>query len=274
MNDFLSPADAAVSVAHYVAERGAQSAPRNMPVRECLWVDFNVANPEFVPLFIENRDLNNRYQALEVCSLLSGMPVDTIQRNRAKGFAKFQVGGIQRGNYGVRIRNQLRDLVVKLTGDRYSRQAVLTIFDGDRDMLDWGNLDIPCTLAVQVMIRGGQLFMRTTMRSNDVYLGLPYDLMQFCTLQCTLAQVFRVTPGFYRHSVGSMHAYEKDLPAIEKMQVAPDEHEYDDPWAIPDELVNPVDRLEWVTTWCQEILYGDLPLVPRSNFEHWLAESL
>lgn len=270
---FPYPADAAYTVPRFIAVNGGHSHPRGMAVIECLWVDFNVLTPEAVIFDVPGRNLNPRYTALEICSLLSGVPVDAHQRFTAHGFAKYQDSAIQRGNYGVRVRNQLRDIVRKLKADPYSRQACMTIFDGTRDLID-DSKDIPCTLAVQAFLRDDLLYMRTTMRSNDAYLGLPYDLAQFCALQTTLADIMQTSVGFYRHSVGSMHLYVQDVTKVEEM-TPPNPDDYPEPdglWSMPD-TDDPEERLEYVIRFCQDALYGQA-CHPGTEFEHWLLESL
>ena len=60
--------------------------------------------------------------------------------------------------------------------------------------------------------------MITTMRSNDVYLGLPHDVFFFTMLQELVARRLDVELGLYRHIVGSLHLYEHNVEdALEYM---------------------------------------------------------
>lgn len=52
------------------------------------------------------------------------------------------------------------------------------------------------------------------MRSNDVYLGLPYNLVQFSALQEIVAGWLGIEVGSYHHFTDSLHVYEKDLNQI------------------------------------------------------------
>ena len=266
---FRTPGDAAVEVAQFVAMHGGQSRSRGLPTLETLWADFTILEPECIPFDIPNRNLNPRYAALEIASLLGGMPVESHQRLHAKGMAAYQDGFVQRGNYGVRIRNQLRDFVHKLVDDQGSRQAVMGIWE-PRDLIDESS-DVPCTLNVQGFLRDDMFYMRTTMRSNDVYLGLPYDLHQFCALQATMAEVFDVPCGFYRHSVGSLHCYLPDIDAVSDMVVPTDIPEAQDLWDMPD--ADPPERLAYVQLFCQEALFG-AAMTPNTEFEAWLLEAI
>ncbi len=76
--------------------------------------------------------------------------------------------------------------------------------------------DVPCTLSWQFMIRDGALEMIVTMRSNDVWLGLPYDAFWNCTVQRIVANELGVKLGSYTHQVGSMHLYERNLQAAKE----------------------------------------------------------
>ncbi len=268
---FNYPGDAAVETAQFIVKNGGTATARGRPTIETLWADITILQPECIPFDIPNRGLNPRYAALEIASLLGGVPVDVHQRETTRGLARYQDASIQRGNYGVRLRNQLRDFVWKLTDDNGSRQAVLAVWN-DRDLIDESK-DVPCTLHVQGFIRDSMFYMRTTMRSNDVYLGLPYDLHQFCALQATIAQVLDVQCGFYRHSVGSLHCYISDIDRVMEMSVPTDEPEGDALWHISDNIDDPVQRLQHVVEFCQSALYG-LTLNPMTDFERWIAESL
>jgi thymidylate synthase len=70
--------------------------------------------------------------------------------------------------------------------------------------------DIPCTLSVQFVLRQERLYAITTMRSNDLWLGFPYDVFCFSTLQRLFAYTLGVDVADYVHNVGSMHLYTRD----------------------------------------------------------------
>src|SRR5262249_5641171 len=56
------------------------------------------------------------------------------------------------------------------------------------------------------------LHMMTSMRSNDVYFGLPHDVFAFTFLQEIVARTLSLELGAYHHSVGSLHVYESMVP--------------------------------------------------------------
>ncbi|MNP18299.1 Thymidylate synthase [compost metagenome] len=55
------------------------------------------------------------------------------------------------------------------------------------------------------------------MRSNDIYLGMPYDIFSFTMLQEMLALELNVELGSYTHMVGSLHIYEKHFNIFDSL---------------------------------------------------------
>lgn len=94
-----------------------------------------------------------------------------------------------------------------------TRQAVLLIWrSGDLvHGYDKGR-DVPCTLGLQFVRRFDRVFCSATMRSNDVWLGMPYDVFAFSSIQKLVAHYTCCDLGSYHHQVGSMHFYDRDMP--------------------------------------------------------------
>ncbi|HCF7489674.1 TPA: thymidylate synthase [Pseudomonas aeruginosa] len=118
------------------------------------------------------------------------------------------------GGYGPRMmgegnKNQLQSVVRLLSVKKTSRQAVVQLFDA-KDILK-PRKDIPCTCTLQFLIRKQRLHMFTSMRSNDVYLGLPHDVFAFTMIQEMLARSLGCEIGEYKHYVTSLHLYEKNF---------------------------------------------------------------
>lgn len=120
------------------------------------------------------------------------------------------------GAYGARLFNkeniladQVRNVIKLLKEKRNTRQAVIQIFDKN-DLLIPGNLDIPCTCTLQFFIRENKLSLFVTMRSNDVYVGLPHDIFCFTMLQEIISKELGTELGDYNHFITSCHYYMKD----------------------------------------------------------------
>jgi hypothetical protein len=61
------------------------------------------------------------------------------------------------------------------------------------------------------MIRNGKLIQIVSMRSNDVWLGLPLDITQFSIWHQLAAAYLGVEMGTYIHNANSLHLYERDV---------------------------------------------------------------
>ena len=118
------------------------------------------------------------------------------------------------GGYGPRLfywreRNQFAQVTEVLRTKLDSRKAVIQLFDAED--LHRGHKSIPCTTTLQFMLRNGALHVFTSMRSNDVFLGLPHDFFCFTMLQEIMASELGVELGTYKQAVGSLHLYAKDI---------------------------------------------------------------
>ena len=72
---------------------------------------------------------------------------------------------------------------------------------------------MPCTLGYRFLIRQGRLEMHTSMRSQDLWLGFPYDIFATTLLQELMAGWLGVEVGEYHHHVDSLHLYADHAPA-------------------------------------------------------------
>lgn len=123
-------------------------------------------------------------------------------------------------NYGHKIQhfygfNQMEYVKGLFEKDRYTRQAVIHIKDA-RNTLESPTKDMPCTVCLQFFIRPDnegidRLHMTTYMRSNDMWMGYPYDIFQFTCMQIQLSMELGVALGTYTHIAGSLHLYERNL---------------------------------------------------------------
>lgn len=121
-------------------------------------------------------------------------------------------GDTVNSNYGWCISkkygfDQLEFVYNKLSEDKNSRQAVIHI----KEASDKKSKDVNCTVCLQFFIRDEKLYMTTYMRSNDLWLGFPFDVFQFTNLQIMLAMKLNVKLGTYTHIAGSLHIYSRDL---------------------------------------------------------------
>jgi len=176
---------------------------------------------------------NPAFAVAEALWILSGSDAPWIFKYNAR-LAQFTDGGRLKGAYGPRIRhwhgdvdqvNEVRQLLRK---DRSSRRAAIQIFDPSIDHHEFK--DVPCTLSYRFYFRDGRLDMHTTMRSQDVWLGLCYDLFTGTLLHELMSSWLDMDLGAYHHHVDSLHLYERRLIDAQNIPVK----------APPSELMEPV----------------------------------
>lgn len=205
---------------------GRRRSSRNGPVYEVPNMTIVLDSPvDALPIGC-GRKLNTKIAAAEALQLIGGFSDPDWLVKIAPGFERYrEPTGEFWGAYGIRMGVQLDHIIRKLKADLSTRQAVITLWDPTFDNSK-SKADYPCTVAIGFAIHKQQLEMNVTMRSNDVWLGLPYDMFQFGQLQLTLCNVLGLRPGTYTHTAWSMHLYAKDLEKTYELTSDVDEESY------------------------------------------------
>jgi len=241
-------------------EPDVKSAPRGQPVREKLDYTFRVLSPTDAP--IETRDPERNltiqsYTAKEValynsCTNLAedfgkaskfwlqlANPDGTVNSayghliwaNKCNG-SKFEVENTEHPFFDnekgpgrvvftqPKMRTPWEWAKDSLLADKDTRQAILRFSLPEHQWM--GNKDQTCTLHGNFLIRNDELHFSVVMRSNDLTLGLVYDLPWFCSLMDRMVEELKPTypnlkKGFYTHTVHSLHIYEKNEEMVKKM---------------------------------------------------------
>ncbi|MDP9998287.1 thymidylate synthase [Pseudarthrobacter sulfonivorans] len=111
--------------------------------------------------------------------------------------------------------DQLRNAADALRNKPMQRQIVLQIWDSrvDAPLRDGSarSEDIPCNVFSCVKVVNGRLEWLQLMRSNDLILGLPYNIFQWTMLQEILAGWLGLELGSYNQVSDSLHIYERDI---------------------------------------------------------------
>lgn len=191
-----------------ILRRGETVYPRNYLTLELR--GSRLVLPVIRTTFIESRTrrLNYSFMVAEWLWMMLGFSdVASIAPYNSQ-IAQFSDDGVGFfGAYGPAIAKQLPAVVELLRRDPHSRQAVLTTWRPDA--LITATKDVPCTLTWQFFVRRARLDLHVTMRSNDAWLGFPYDLFNFTQTQRLVASALGIPTGEYHHSVGSFHLYEQ-----------------------------------------------------------------
>lgn len=111
--------------------------------------------------------------------------------------------------------NQVDKIIQLLCSDPESRRAVINFNVPNDKVIE--TKDEICTIALQFLIRNGKLNCIGMMRSNDVWYGLPYDVIFFTELTKYIARRLNIPYGTYTHDVMSLHVYERNYDDIVKV---------------------------------------------------------
>ncbi len=188
--------------------------------RELLHVALTLANP--IQRWVVSRELplNIAFVLAEVVWMVAGRRDLRFLHYWNRDLPNYVGPGPElHGAYGHRLRSnlgldQLTRAYEALQGNCLSRQVVLQIWDSAIDMPDSTgrprDTDIPCNLVSILKVRGSRLEWLQVLRSNDLYLGVPHNIVQFTSLQEIMAGWLGIECGIYNQISDSMHLYLRD----------------------------------------------------------------
>jgi thymidylate synthase len=192
---------------------GEMVSPRGMKTIELSPSMLELTNPYYNIITDLSRKASKSFMAAELLWILMGREDLEMLQFYNSQMAKFSDDGkTLSGAYGPRIMYQFEYVYNTLKNDPDSRQAVITIWDP----VPLPSKDIPCTVMLHFLIRDHKLLLYAYMRSNDAWLGFPYDLHNFTCLQIIMAKLLGIQVGSYFHFTGSFHIYEDQFENLKK----------------------------------------------------------
>lgn len=187
----------AITVIEDPTRNFVQSDIRNLPIRyaigELLWYNSKNPNLKAIQVFTNAWDR---------------MSDDGKTVNSNYGYIIHEKYGFDQYEYCKSL----------LIGNPNSRQAVIHI-KTPRNTFERPTKDLNCTVCLQFFVRGNKLYCTTYMRSNDIWMGFPYDVFQFTCIQIRMAMELGLEVGTYTHIAGSLHLYERDYNKAESKKV-------------------------------------------------------
>lgn len=242
-----------------VSPRGlATKALRNVTV---VWTDPGDAHVGSV-----RPKLSRGLMALEPLQLVGGFSDPKLTIDTVPHYANFMDDGEFHGAYGLRIRDKVGLVAERLRVDPHTRQARMNIWEDRFDLAIEGKKDYPCTTAAEFEIIDGRLCGTTYMRSNDAWLGFPYDIVQHTCLLKSLATFLGVPVGAYTHVVRNFHIYETDY---DKVVAALDTELWQAPRERLDGGIGTGQELSWsdVQTRARSLTYDPCSVDPATSEE-------
>ena len=125
--------------------------------------------------------------------------------------------------------DQIANVVAAIRRDPDSRRLIVTA---------WNPAEIhkmalpPCHCLFQFHVAGGRLSCQLYQRSADVFLGVPFNIASYALLTLMVAQVTRLEPGEFVHTLGDAHLYRDHLEQARLQLTRP-------PRKLPRMLINP-----------------------------------
>ena len=196
---------------------GLKSSPRGMKTREKI-NHTTMCDMRYPIVTNKKRLLGYKFMIQEAIWILRGDNRLSTIKHYSKIISKFSDDKyFFRGAYGPKIIDQLQYVCHALKEDRNTRQAVINIWRES----PYATNDIPCTISFQFLIREDKLHIIANMRSNDLWLGWPYDNFNFSMLGAYVALLLKdiynieVGLGVTTINAGSRHLYERNFESAD-----------------------------------------------------------
>ena len=167
--------------------------------------------------------------------------------------------------------NQLEEVVRKIMTDPTDRRILFTGWNvGDLDMMSLP----PChmTYIFTTMEASKTLHVTMSMRSTDVYLGAPTNIVTTSILLAIVARLTGYTPGTVTIQMANAHLYENSFDAARQLIERP---EYESPKLAMSDWIQPlssVDQIPGVFTkiepsdvWLEDYEHGGVLSVPMMS---------
>lgn len=108
--------------------------------------------------------------------------------------------------------DQLSNLIAGIKRDPYGRRHILSAWNvGELDQMALP----PCHMLAQFYVRGGNyLDCQINQRSNDMFLGCPFNIASYALLTHMIAHVTGYLPGRLLHITGDAHIYENHVDQV------------------------------------------------------------
>lgn len=172
-------------------------------------------------ILLDGRGWNPAFALVEAAWVINGRNDVQPLNDLIEGFDRFSDDGkTLHGAYGYRLRHYFErdqlDLAIReLSTHTNSRRVVLSLYAPSD--LGLASKDIPCNTQIVVRRADERLEMTVFNRSNDLWLGVPYNWFAFRMLQCYIAQRLKIQCGVQRHVSSCMHLYDSHFAGAQRV---------------------------------------------------------
>lgn len=200
---------------------GVRTQPsRDGLTREILHAAISIEDPRQRWVVSREPPLNVAFVQAEVVWIVTGRNDKAFLEPWSRSWAdKVGPGPTLHDAYGYRLQHylgldQLERAYQGLKHKPDTRQVALQIWDSRVDLPnpDGSPTDnnIPCNVLSLLKLREGKLEWLQIIRSNDLFLGVPHNFVQFTSLQEIMAGWLGIECGSYNQISDSLHLYSRD----------------------------------------------------------------
>ena len=206
---------ALTAVLHDLVNVNTSPGPKET-CNEIMGAQIVLRDPRYLLPYSSSRKFNYAYTVAESIWNLTNTRETAVLRRYAAIVDKFvsDQGGdtsYAKWAYGTQLNHQVKFIIDELKADPLSRRAAAAIETNQ----DRSPGTPPCLVSVNWQCRpcgdGLGLYQFINMRSNDAWLGLPLDLMQFGLWGHLLAAELGIPFVQYVHQASTLHLYTRDL---------------------------------------------------------------
>ena len=143
--------------------------------------------------------------------------------------------------YGYRWKHQFGLDQIKMAIERFQkdptdRRVWITSYHPGKDLTDRGQKTVPCPVGFTLSMFENRLNSSFVIRSSDVLIGLPLDVMRHAFVMRAIANSLNAQLGHMRILLAHPHLYENQWDTVDQMlnkeAVVPDFHMPTYPWTV------------------------------------------
>ena len=125
--------------------------------------------------------------------------------------------------------DQIKEVIQKIKTNPTDRRLIVSAWNpGEIDAMALP----PCHIMFQFFVNGDELSLQMYQRSNDLFLGVPFNIASYSLLLSMVAQVTQLKPKEFIHVMGDTHIYLNHIEQV-KTQLARK------PYTLPKLWLNP-----------------------------------
>lgn len=128
--------------------------------------------------------------------------------------------------------DQISNLIAQIKRNPDSRRLIVSAWN----VADINQMKLPpCHCLFQFYVANGRLSCQLYQRSCDLFLGVPFNIASYALLTMMIAQVCKLQPGEFVHTLGDAHIYLNHLDQVQ-LQLSRV------PYPLPRMAINPTVR--------------------------------